>query len=121
MYRFDRNGQDFLVTASLILCKQHADRAASHHGPREDRDRAQNEHINGIPILRTRVRNKSVIAGIVHRGVPEAVNEDGPGFLVELIFDWSAPLRNFDYNVDVVRRVTTNRNLGDIHAAEPPK
>src|SRR5258706_12744661 len=121
MYRIDRHSEDFFVVASLILHEQHPDRAASHDCTRDDRDRSQNEHVNGVAIPRTRVRNKSVIAGIEHRGVPEAVNKYGPRFLVELIFDWSAPLWDFDDNVDVVRWVATDRNLGDIHVVEPLK
>jgi hypothetical protein len=50
----------------------------------------------------------------------EAINEKGPGFLVEFVLDLSAPLRDFDNDVHVERRVAADRNLGEVHAGTPP-
>jgi hypothetical protein len=51
------------------------------------------------------VRDEAIVRGIEHGGVQEAVDEHGPRFLVDLVFDRSATLRDLDDDIDFVRRI----------------
>ncbi len=61
------------------------------------------------------MRDEPVIARIEHGGMQEAVDEQGAGGLVHLVFDRLAALRNLDHGVDVVRRVGAGRDAVDVH------
>ena len=69
----------------------------------------------GSPSPDKRVRHEAVIAGIAHRGVQEAVDEQRAGRLVHLVFDRLAADRHLDDDVDVFRRILADRDRFDAH------
>ena len=54
--------------------------------------------------------DEAVVCRIEHCCVQKAVDEHGSGLLVNLVFDGRAALLDFDDNIDLVRRIFTNRN-----------
>ena len=113
----DRHGEDFLVAAGLVFHLQHADRARADDAARHHRRRVQHDHIAGVAVVRQGVRDEAVVAGIVHRRVQEAVDEQGTGRLVHLVFHRQAPLRDLDDDIDVPGRIGADGNGVDIHGA----
>ena len=69
----------------------------------------------GVAVVRQSVRDEAVIAGIEHRRVEEAVDEDRPRGLVELVFHRHAAERYLDDGVDVVRRIAAGRDELEVH------
>jgi hypothetical protein len=116
----DRHGNNLFVNAVFIFHQQRADRAAAYDGARRDRDLRKHHTITWIAIFRERVRDETVVCRIVHRGMQEPVDEQGARHLVEFVFYRHAALRDFDYRVDVVRRIAAGGNLADIHDERPP-
>src|SRR4029453_2504607 len=68
-------------------------------------------------VSRQRMRNETVVAGIEHRRVQEAVDEHGAGRLVHLVLHRFATLRHLNDGIDVPRRVDAGWDLGDVHAS----
>ena len=106
---------DLLVAAGLVLHQEHADRAHVHDGAGHDRAGVGDQHVAGIAVVRQRVRDEAVIAGVAHRRIEEAVDHQRAGLLVHLVFDRLAANRHLDDDVDVIRRVVSDRNRVDAH------
>ena len=64
--------------------------------PGHDRARVADEHVDRVAVGRQGVRNEAVIAGIAHRRVEEAVDEQRAGGLVHLVLDGLAADRHLD-------------------------
>jgi hypothetical protein len=52
---------------------------------RRDRDLRACQRVTWIAILRQGVGNEAIVGGIVHRGVEEAIDEEGAGNLVQFV------------------------------------
>src|SRR5690349_4286007 len=65
------------------------------------------------------MRDEAVISGIAHRGIEEAVDYQRAGFLVHLVFDRLAANRDFNDDIDVVRRILSDRDGVDTHGLAP--
>ena len=89
-----------------------ADHRAGNH-----RRRADHQDVHRIAVVGERVRDEAVVAGIEHRRVQEAVDEDRAGLLFQLVLHRLAALRDLDDGVDVVRRVRAGRDFGEVHEA----
>ena len=72
-----------------------------------------------VAVAGQRVRDEAVIAGIAHRRVEEAVDDQRAGFLVHLVFDRLAADRHLDDDVDVVGRILADRDGVDAHGIAP--
>jgi hypothetical protein len=64
------------------------------------------------------MRYKTIIAGVIHRGIQEAVDDQRPRLLVELVFDGPATFRDLDDDVDVVGRRAADRDFCNVHDAK---
>jgi hypothetical protein len=64
-----------------------------------------------------RVRHETVVAGECHRRIQEPIDDERAGILVELVLDRLAAERDFDDDVDVVRRVVADGYGLDTHGA----
>ena len=62
----------------------------------------RDQHVDRVAVVGQRMRDEAVIAGIAHRRVQEAVDEQRAGILVHLVFDRLAADRHLDDDVDVV-------------------
>ena len=72
--------------------------------------RVAHEHVDRVAVLGQRVRHEAVVAGIGHRRVEEAVDDEHPRGLVQLVLDRLAAERHLDDDVDVLGRVVADRN-----------
>lgn len=109
--------KDLFVLPAFIFHQQHADRPRAHDAARDQLGLAQNHDIDGVAIVRKRVRHEAVIAGIAHGRVQEAIHENRAGVLVELVLDRLTADRDFDDDVDVLGRVLPAADLLDAHGA----
>ena len=114
-----RNGNDLLVLAGIVFHDKHADRPDIDDAARHQRARVADQHVDRIAIARQRVRHEAVIAGVAHRGVQKAVDEQRAGLLVHLILDRLAADRHFDDDVDVLRRILSDGYGFNAHGFVP--
>src|SRR5947209_5114029 len=110
-----RHGDDLLVAPALVIHLEHADRADIDHRAWHDRPRVGNKHVDRIAVVGKRVRNEAVIAGIAHRRIQEAIDEQHAGRLIHLIFDRFAADRDLNDDIDVFRGIVADRNRLDVH------
>ena len=89
--------------------------AHAHDRARHDRAGVGDQHVAGIAVARQRVRDEAVIAGIAHRRIEEAVDHQRAGVLVHFVFDRFAANGHFDDDVDVVRRIDSDRDGVNAH------
>jgi hypothetical protein len=61
------------------------------------------------------VGDEAVVAGIVHGGVQEPVDEQRARVLVDLVLDRHAAERDLDHGVQVGRWVPAGGNLAQVH------
>ena len=112
-----RHGDDLLVAAVFVLHQQHADDPAIHHRAGHDGAGVDDDDIARVAVFRQCVRDEAVIAGIAHRRIEKAVDEERAGGLVHLIFDGLAADRDFDDDIDVVGRILAGGNGIEIHCS----
>jgi len=103
----------------LRLPSQHCKRAAAHHYANLQRDRRDHQHIHRVAVGGQRMRDVAVVAGIVHRGTHEAVDENRAGILVYLIFDRFAVHRDLDDHIEVVGQTLSGWDVIQTHGARP--
>ena len=115
MQLLDRHRQDLLVHAALVLHHQRADRAAANDDAGNDLNRDYDHAIGRVAVVRQRAGDEAIVCGVEHGRVKKAVDEHRAGFLVHFVLHGRAALRDFDHDVDVVRRVLTCRYFGDVH------
>src|SRR5262249_30458929 len=72
-------------------------------------------HVDRVPVLGERMRHEAVVARITHGGVQEAVDDQGAGGLVHLVFDRLTADRDLDDDVDVLGRVVADRDGVEAH------
>jgi hypothetical protein len=113
-----RDADDFRIAPGFVLHVEHADRAHSDHRPCRDRLRHQHQHIGRITVFGQRARDEAVGRGIGHRGEQEAVDHEGAGVLVNLVFHGRAG-RDLDHHIDIVRRVLAGGDFRYVHAPGP--
>src|SRR5205823_15066352 len=106
----DRNGDQFLVAAVLVLKEQYADRPDPNNAARNERRPRDNQRVDRIAIGRARVRNEAVIGRVAHWRVQDPVDEQGARDLVELILHRLAADRYLDYDVDIVGWIVPGRD-----------
>ncbi len=98
------DGDDFVVDGTGINHGHQANRARVHDGKRSDRDLAEDQDVERVVIFGERLRNETVVSGIVHGGVEHAIHfYDAAGF-VEFVFDAGAE-RDFDDGLKFVWNV----------------
>src|SRR5919202_2584177 len=95
------DGDDLMIVLAHVTHVQHAEHARVHQAPGKDRLFGQDQHVEGIAVRRTRVRNEPVMGRIVDRGVQDAIEPDAAALLVVLIFV-AAAHRNLDERFDDV-------------------
>ena len=113
------NRDDLLVAAAIVFHAQDADRLHVDDRAGDDRAGIGDEHVDGVAIIRERVRHEAVIPGVAHGGIEEAVDDQRAGFLVHLVLDRLAADRHLDDDVDVVRGVLADRKGVDAHGETP--
>src|SRR5690242_6421468 len=95
--RFDRpvqrrqfvggNGEDFGITARLVVHLQHADRTAPNDNARDQWHRRQHEHVARVAVIGQCLRYIAVVARIMHRRRHEPVDENRTACLVHFVLD----------------------------------
>ncbi len=111
----DRHRQDLFVAASLVFHHQSADRARANDHARIDGGRTDDQDVARIAVIGQGVGDEAVIAGIVHRRIEEAVDEQRARILVHLVLHRHTALRNLDDGVNVPRCVRADGDFVDIH------
>ena len=96
-----RHGDDLLVHAGVVFHQKHADRPHVDDASGNQCARVADQHVDGVAVARQRVGNEAVVAGITHRRIEEAVDDQRARVLVHLVFDRLAADRNLDDDVDV--------------------
>ena len=61
------------------------------------------------------MRDKAVIAGISHRRIEKPVDDEDACFFIQFIFDRLAANRNFNEDIDLMRRIETDGNCVKKH------
>ncbi len=112
-----RHGDELLVAAMFVLHQQHADDPAIHYRARRDRAGIDHDDIARVAIFRQRMRDEAVIAGVAHRRIEKAIDEERAGGLVHLIFDGFAADRDFDDDIDILGRILAGGNGVEIHCS----
>jgi hypothetical protein len=75
----------------------------------------------GIAVAAQGVGYVTVVAGVVHCSLEHAVEEQGAGFLVDLVLDCRAVHGDFDDDVDVVGDVAPDGNILQAHGRLRPR
>jgi len=114
-----RHCDDLLISARFVFHEEHANNAAAHDGPGNNRASIGDNHIARIAILRKRMGNEAVIAGISHRRIEKAINNQRAGLFVHFILDRFATNRNLNDDVHFLRRIFANRDCVQAHAVAP--
>src|SRR6266404_281344 len=115
----DGYGDDLFVTAAVIMHFQYADRSHVDDGTRHDGPGVCDQNIDRIAIVGQGMRYEAIIAGIAHRRVKKPVNHERSRRFVHFVFDWLAPDRHLDNDVDVLGRMGANRNRVNVHRYSP--
>src|SRR5205807_4180027 len=84
-----------------------------------DRARVGDDDVARVAVVGQRARDEAVIAGITHRSIEEAVDEQRAARLVHLVFDRFAADRHLDDDIDLVRRFVAIADRVQIHLALP--
>ncbi len=106
---------DLLIAAAVVLHHQHADGTNVDVGAGHDGARVGDEHVDRVAVVGQRVRHEPVVAGIAHRGVQEAIDEQRARVLVHLVLDGLAADLHLDDDVDVLGRVLADGNGINAH------
>src|ERR1700745_462846 len=99
----------------FILHQQSPDWATSDNRARGNWNLREGQCIAWVAIFRERVRNKSVISGIVHRGMEEMINKQRARDLVQFILHRNTTLGDFDQDIDLDWRISAGRDFADVH------
>src|SRR5690606_39378216 len=97
------------------LHEQYADRPAADDGAGDQRPRIHHDDVERIAIAAEGVRDEAVISRIAHRGVEEAVDEQGSRGLVDFVLYRLAAERHLDDDVQVVWRIAADGDGVDVH------
>jgi len=111
------HGNDFLVSARLILHSQHAYRTYRNDCAWHDPALIGNEHIAGVSVVGQRVRNEAVISRVAHRSIEKPIDDQRSGGLVHFVLDWFAADWDFNHHVDFFGRIPTDRDCVQAHDA----
>ena len=111
-----RHGDDLFVAAAVVLHLEHADGANVNDRAGHDRPRIGDQHVDRVAVVRQSVRHEAVIAGVAHRRIKEAVDDEGARRLVHLIFDRLAADLHLDDDIDVVGGIVADGDGVDSHA-----
>src|SRR5690606_32025277 len=110
-----RHGQELLVAACLVAHAQRAARAAADHRPRDRRQRQDHQHVGRVAGAGGRAGEEAVVARIAHRRGQDAVDEDRPAFLVDLVLDRLGVLGDLDDDVDFFGDVAAGGDVVQAH------
>jgi len=99
----------------IVFHHQHADRADVDKATGNELAGVGHQHVDGIAVFGQRVRHEPVVAGIGHRRVQEAIHDQRARFLVHLVLDGLAAVRDFDDDVHVLRGIVADGNRVDSH------
>ena len=73
------------------------------------------QKVDRIAVRRVRMRDESVVAGITHGRVEEAVHKDRPARLIQLVLDRFPAQRNLDNDVYLPGWIAADRHLLQVH------
>src|SRR5690606_34764549 len=115
-----RHRQQLLVATGLVAHAQHADRAAADHRAGDQRQRQDHQHVGRVAVAAQGARDVAVIARIAHRRGQDAVDEDRPAVLVDLVLDRLGVLRDLDDDVDFFGDVAAGGDVVEAHGGAVP-
>ena len=102
-----RYSEDFLICQPLVKHAHDTNDTCRHQAQWLDRDQREDHDIQWIHILTQGLRDKSIIGGIIHRRVKDAVQFEQAGFFIYLILSTHA-CGDFNYSIYELRYVTSN-------------
>src|SRR5690606_13576409 len=115
-----RHRQQLLVAAGLVAHAQHADRAAADHRAGDQRQGQDHQHVRRVAVATHGARDVAVVARIAHRRGQDAVDEDRPAVLVDLVLDRFGVLGNLDDDVDFFGDVVAGGDVVQAHGMAIP-
>ena len=113
------DGQHLLVGAAVVLHEQDAERPAADHRAGHHRSRIHDDDVQRIAIAAQRMRHEPIIAGVAHRRIKEAIDEQRTRRFVDLVLDRLAPQWHLNDHIDVVGRGVPDRDGVDSHRGSP--
>src|SRR5262249_2121545 len=71
--------------------------------------------VDRVAVVRQGVRHETIVAGIAHRRVQEAIDNERASSLIEFVFNGFAADRHFHNDVHVLRWIGADRDGIDAH------
>src|SRR6185503_19031609 len=106
----DVDGDDLVVLSAIVRHRDDADRAAADERERNERLLAEHQDVERISVSTVRLRDESIIRGIVDRRVENAISAEQARRLVQLVLDLRA-LRDLHEREEVVAEVGPPRDV----------
>jgi hypothetical protein len=104
------DGDDFVVFLARVDHRHEADGAGVNDGQRHDGFLAEDENVERVIIFGERLRNESVIGGIVDGGIENAIEADEAARFVEFILHARAE-RDLDDAVEFLRKFVARSDV----------
>ena len=79
------DGDDLLVVLAAVQHGDVADGVAAHQCEGVDFLRTEHQHVQRIAVVAVGAGNEAVVGGVVGGGVEHPVQDDKPGFLIQLV------------------------------------
>ena len=79
------DGDDLLVVLSPVQHGDVSNGVTAHQGHGVDGLRAHHQHVQGVPVVAVGPGDEAVVGGVVGGGVEHPVQDDKPGFLIQLV------------------------------------